>query len=180
MTPELDLTPPEVPEPTFLEIVLRYGLFLGAIFQLVCILAVIIPSSKVHNQVRGSHFPYIHFCHMTISVIWLQIQFWVAYCSFKWGKCYLNPKYRRTLNTVTHKAQNRARKLKDLFLSPDRNQRKRARKKDEWLSKIKILSIVLGGGHWEQLSVEKQWKSYNSMNQKALNFVQIKPVKNWR
>ncbi|XP_023652374.1 protein MANBAL [Paramormyrops kingsleyae] len=55
MTPELDLTPPEVPEPTFLENVLRYGLFLGAIFQLVCILAVIIPSSKVHNQEEAEH-----------------------------------------------------------------------------------------------------------------------------
>ncbi|XP_056130785.1 protein MANBAL [Lampris incognitus] len=50
MSAELDLSPPEVPEPTFLESLLRYGLFLGAIFQLVCILAVIIPSSKGHEQ----------------------------------------------------------------------------------------------------------------------------------
>ncbi|XP_055077936.1 protein MANBAL [Periophthalmus magnuspinnatus] len=47
---ELDLSPPEVPEPTFLESVLKYGLFLGAIFQLICILAIIIPSSKGHEQ----------------------------------------------------------------------------------------------------------------------------------
>lgn len=53
MSAELDLSPPEVPEPTFLESVLRYGLFLGAIFQLICILAVIIPTSKGHEQVGG-------------------------------------------------------------------------------------------------------------------------------
>lgn len=52
MSAELDLSPPEVPEPTFLESLLRYGLFLGAIFQLICILAVIIPTSKGHEQVR--------------------------------------------------------------------------------------------------------------------------------
>ena len=51
MSAELDLSPPEVPEPTFLESLLRYGLFLGAIFQLICILAVIIPTSKGHEQV---------------------------------------------------------------------------------------------------------------------------------
>lgn len=51
MSAELDLSPPEVPEPTFLESILRYGLFLGAIFQLICILAVIFPSSKGHEQV---------------------------------------------------------------------------------------------------------------------------------
>ncbi|XP_018611336.1 protein MANBAL [Scleropages formosus] len=50
MSGELDLSPPEVPEPTLLENLLRYGLFLGAIFQLVCILAVILPSSKAHDQ----------------------------------------------------------------------------------------------------------------------------------
>ncbi|KAM4613103.1 protein MANBAL [Polymixia lowei] len=50
MSADLDLTPPEVPEPTFLESLLRYGLFLGAIFQLICILAVIIPTSKGHEQ----------------------------------------------------------------------------------------------------------------------------------
>ncbi|XP_072307896.1 protein MANBAL [Eucyclogobius newberryi] len=47
---ELDLSPPEVPEATFLESVLKYGLFLGAIFQLICILAIIIPTSKGHEQ----------------------------------------------------------------------------------------------------------------------------------
>lgn len=51
MSGDLDLSPPEVPEPTFFESVLRYGLFLGAIFQLVCILAIIIPTSKSHEQV---------------------------------------------------------------------------------------------------------------------------------
>ena len=53
MSAELDLSPPEVPEPTLLESLLRYGLFLGAIFQLICILAVIIPSSKGHEQVNA-------------------------------------------------------------------------------------------------------------------------------
>lgn len=51
MSAEVDLSPPEVPEPTFLENLLRYGLFLGAIFQLICILAVIFPTSKSHEQV---------------------------------------------------------------------------------------------------------------------------------
>lgn len=50
---ELDLSPPEVPEPTLLESLLRYGLLLGAVFQLICILALIIPSSKGHEQVRA-------------------------------------------------------------------------------------------------------------------------------
>ncbi|KAG9339225.1 hypothetical protein AGOR_G00079680 [Albula goreensis] len=50
MQGDLDLSPPEVPEPTLLESLLRYGLFLGAVFQLICILAVIIPSSKSHHE----------------------------------------------------------------------------------------------------------------------------------
>ncbi|KAI3369860.1 hypothetical protein L3Q82_024672 [Scortum barcoo] len=50
MSAELDLSPPEVPEPTFLESLLRYGLFLGAIFQLICILAVLLPTSKGHEH----------------------------------------------------------------------------------------------------------------------------------
>ncbi|XP_030633593.1 protein MANBAL [Chanos chanos] len=54
MSADLDLSPPEVPEPTFFESLLRYGLFLGAIFQLVCILAVIIPTSKSHEQDEAS------------------------------------------------------------------------------------------------------------------------------
>lgn len=54
MSAELDLSPPEVPEPTFLESLLRYGLFLGAIFQLICILAVIFPTSKGNEHV-GVH-----------------------------------------------------------------------------------------------------------------------------
>ena len=54
MSAEMDLSPPEVPEPTFLESVLRYGLFLGAIFQLICILAIIFPISKGSEHV-GVH-----------------------------------------------------------------------------------------------------------------------------
>lgn len=54
MSAEQDLSPPEVPEPTFLESVLRYGLFLGAIFQLICILAIIFPTSKGNEHV-GVH-----------------------------------------------------------------------------------------------------------------------------
>ncbi|KAM8917746.1 protein MANBAL isoform 1-T5 [Spinachia spinachia] len=50
MSAELDLSPPEVPEPTFVESLLRYGLFLGAIFQLICILAVLLPTSKSPEQ----------------------------------------------------------------------------------------------------------------------------------
>ncbi|XP_065421960.1 protein MANBAL isoform X3 [Chrysemys picta bellii] len=49
MAAELDFSPPEVPEPTFLENVLRYGLFFGAIFQLICVLAIILPISKSHK-----------------------------------------------------------------------------------------------------------------------------------
>ncbi|KAM9799433.1 protein MANBAL [Syngnathus acus] len=50
MSAEMDLSPPEVPEATFLESLLRYGLFLGAIFQLICILAIIVPTSKGHEK----------------------------------------------------------------------------------------------------------------------------------
>ncbi|XP_059562072.1 protein MANBAL isoform X1 [Myotis daubentonii] len=49
MASDLDFSPPEVPEPTFLENLLRYGLFLGAIFQLICVLAIIIPVPKSHE-----------------------------------------------------------------------------------------------------------------------------------
>lgn len=49
MASELDFSPPEVPEPTFLENLLRYGLFLGAIFQLICVLAIIVPLPKCHE-----------------------------------------------------------------------------------------------------------------------------------
>ncbi|XP_028904493.1 protein MANBAL [Ornithorhynchus anatinus] len=49
MASELGFSPPEVPEPTFLEHVLRYGLFLGAVFQLVCILAIVFPAAKPHQ-----------------------------------------------------------------------------------------------------------------------------------
>ncbi|XP_012691579.1 protein MANBAL [Clupea harengus] len=50
MSGDLDLSPPEVPEPTLFESLLRYGLLLGAVFQLVCILAVIMPFNKIHEQ----------------------------------------------------------------------------------------------------------------------------------
>nr|XP_033784852.1 protein MANBAL-like [Geotrypetes seraphini]XP_033819186.1 protein MANBAL [Geotrypetes seraphini]XP_033819187.1 protein MANBAL [Geotrypetes seraphini]XP_033819188.1 protein MANBAL [Geotrypetes seraphini]XP_033819189.1 protein MANBAL [Geotrypetes seraphini] len=43
---DLGFSPPEIPEPTFLENLLHYGLFLGAIFQLICILAIIFPFPK--------------------------------------------------------------------------------------------------------------------------------------
>lgn len=56
MSADLDLSPPEVPEPTFLESLLRYGLFLGAIFQLICILAVIFPTSKITEHVGIHNF----------------------------------------------------------------------------------------------------------------------------
>ena len=54
MASDLDFSPPEVPEPTFLENLLRYGLFLGAIFQLICVLAIIIPVPKSHEAVSPS------------------------------------------------------------------------------------------------------------------------------
>ncbi|KAL4665305.1 hypothetical protein H8959_000919 [Pygathrix nigripes] len=49
MASDLDFSPPEVPEPTFLENLLRYGLFLGAIFQLICVLAIIVSIPKSHE-----------------------------------------------------------------------------------------------------------------------------------
>ncbi|XP_016130985.1 protein MANBAL [Sinocyclocheilus grahami] len=54
MSADLDLSAPEVPEPAFFESLLRYGLFLVAIFQLICILALIIPTAKSHDQVEPS------------------------------------------------------------------------------------------------------------------------------
>ncbi|KAL4670485.1 hypothetical protein H8957_010480 [Semnopithecus entellus] len=50
MASDLDFSPPEVPKPTFLENPLRYGLFLGAIFQLICVLALIVPILKSHEE----------------------------------------------------------------------------------------------------------------------------------
>ncbi|XP_044296261.1 protein MANBAL [Varanus komodoensis] len=50
MAAELDFSPPEIPEPTFMEKVLHYGLFFGAIFQLICILAIILPIPKTHKM----------------------------------------------------------------------------------------------------------------------------------
>ncbi|XP_063001635.1 protein MANBAL [Elgaria multicarinata webbii] len=50
MAAELDFSPPEIPEPTFMENILHYGLFFGAIFQLICILAIILPIPKSHKM----------------------------------------------------------------------------------------------------------------------------------
>uniref|UniRef100_A0A674AWZ6 Mannosidase beta like n=1 Tax=Salmo trutta TaxID=8032 RepID=A0A674AWZ6_SALTR len=50
MSAELDLSPPDLPEPTLLESLLHNGLFLGAIVHLLCILAVIIPTSNWYEQ----------------------------------------------------------------------------------------------------------------------------------
>ncbi|KAM8946720.1 protein MANBAL isoform 1-T1 [Pelodytes ibericus] len=49
MMEPLDLSPPDIPEPSLLEFLLRYGLFCGAIFQLICILAIIYPGSKTQD-----------------------------------------------------------------------------------------------------------------------------------
>ncbi|XP_077191568.1 protein MANBAL [Paroedura picta] len=49
MAAELDFTPPEIPEPTLMENILHYGLFFGAIFQLICVLAIILPIPKSHK-----------------------------------------------------------------------------------------------------------------------------------
>ncbi|XP_061486297.1 protein MANBAL [Rhineura floridana] len=50
MAAELDFSPPEIPEPTLMENILRYGLFFGAIFQLICILAILLPIPKTHKM----------------------------------------------------------------------------------------------------------------------------------
>uniref|UniRef100_A0A8C7RMR3 MANBAL n=1 Tax=Oncorhynchus mykiss TaxID=8022 RepID=A0A8C7RMR3_ONCMY len=50
MSTELDLSPPEVPDPTLLQSLLDNGLFLGATVQLLCILAVIIPTPNWYEQ----------------------------------------------------------------------------------------------------------------------------------
>ncbi|NP_001165192.1 mannosidase, beta A, lysosomal-like L homeolog [Xenopus laevis] len=54
MPEPLDLSPPDIPEPGLLETVLRYGLFCGAIFQLICILAIIFPGSKSQEMESDS------------------------------------------------------------------------------------------------------------------------------
>ncbi|XP_060628201.1 protein MANBAL [Anolis sagrei] len=50
MATELDFSPPEIPEPTLLENILHYGLFFGAIFQLICVLAIILPIPKTYKM----------------------------------------------------------------------------------------------------------------------------------
>uniref|UniRef100_A0A2R9AAJ5 Mannosidase beta like n=1 Tax=Pan paniscus TaxID=9597 RepID=A0A2R9AAJ5_PANPA len=61
MASDLDFSPLEVPEPTFLENLLWYGLFLGAIFQLICVLAIIIPIPKFH-EVEHVETHTVNFC----------------------------------------------------------------------------------------------------------------------
>ncbi|XP_048785873.1 uncharacterized protein LOC125686190 isoform X5 [Lagopus muta] len=46
MAAELHFSPREIPEPTLMENVLRSGLFFGAVFQLVCVLAITLPVPK--------------------------------------------------------------------------------------------------------------------------------------
>ncbi|XP_042749068.1 protein MANBAL-like [Lagopus leucura] len=46
MAAELHFSPPEIPEPTLMENVLRSGLFFGAVFQLVCVWAITLPVPK--------------------------------------------------------------------------------------------------------------------------------------
>ncbi|XP_052534514.1 protein MANBAL-like isoform X6 [Tympanuchus pallidicinctus] len=46
MAAEVHFSAPEIPEPTLMENVLRCGLFFGAVFQLLCVLAIMLPVSK--------------------------------------------------------------------------------------------------------------------------------------
>ncbi|XP_067856478.1 protein MANBAL [Heptranchias perlo] len=50
MATEFDLSPPEVPEPTFFDNILCYGLFLGAIFQIICILSILLPPPSKSSE----------------------------------------------------------------------------------------------------------------------------------
>ncbi|XP_038187832.1 protein MANBAL isoform X2 [Arvicola amphibius] len=68
MASDLDFSPPEVPEPTFLENLLRYGLFLGAIFQLICVLAIIVPIPKSHDTDDSQLFFQHHACMQPCSL----------------------------------------------------------------------------------------------------------------
>ncbi|CAI9180449.1 unnamed protein product, partial [Rangifer tarandus platyrhynchus] len=49
MASDLDISPPEVLESMYLGNLLWYRVFLGAIFQLICMLAIIIPVHKSHK-----------------------------------------------------------------------------------------------------------------------------------
>ncbi|XP_052524802.1 protein MANBAL-like [Tympanuchus pallidicinctus] len=46
MAAEVHFSAPETPEPTLMENVLRCGLFFGAVFQLVCVWATMLPVAK--------------------------------------------------------------------------------------------------------------------------------------
>uniref|UniRef100_A0A8C2TUX4 Uncharacterized protein n=1 Tax=Coturnix japonica TaxID=93934 RepID=A0A8C2TUX4_COTJA len=46
MAAERHFWPPEIPEPTLMENVLRHRLFYGSVLQLVCVLAIILPASN--------------------------------------------------------------------------------------------------------------------------------------
>ena len=56
MAAEVHFSAPEIPEPTLMENVLRYGLFFGAVFQLVCVLAVTLPVAKCPETVSSALF----------------------------------------------------------------------------------------------------------------------------
>ncbi|XP_021238602.1 protein MANBAL-like [Numida meleagris] len=49
MAAELHFSPPEIPDPTLVENVLCHRLFFGAIFQLLCVLALVLPVSRSHK-----------------------------------------------------------------------------------------------------------------------------------
>uniref|UniRef100_A0A8C2ST29 Protein MANBAL n=1 Tax=Coturnix japonica TaxID=93934 RepID=A0A8C2ST29_COTJA len=51
MAAELHFWPPEIPEPTLMENMLRHGLFYGAVLQFVCVLAIMLPVSKFPEAV---------------------------------------------------------------------------------------------------------------------------------
>jgi len=50
MVAEMDFSSPETSESNVMENVLHYELFFGAIFQLTCVLAIILPISKSIRQ----------------------------------------------------------------------------------------------------------------------------------
>lgn len=56
MAAEVHFSAPEIPEPTLMENVLRCGLFFGAVFQLLCVLAIMLPVSKCPETVSSALF----------------------------------------------------------------------------------------------------------------------------
>ncbi|XP_040519980.1 protein MANBAL-like isoform X2 [Gallus gallus] len=57
MVAEMDFSSPETSESNVMENVLHYELFFGAIFQLTCVLAIILPISKSIRQTSDSFEP---------------------------------------------------------------------------------------------------------------------------